>query len=277
MHAVDGVSFDLDAGETLGARRRIGLRQDHDRPLHPAPDRADLGRGVVRGQGRHRARARTSCARCARDMQIIFQDPYASLNPRMTVGAIVGEALIDPQAGEDRAPSTRTRIVELLETVGLQRRPHAPLPARVLRRPAPAHRHRARARGEPEARSSATSRCRRSTSRSRRRSSTCSRTCRSKFGLTYLFIAHDLSVVEHISDRVAVMYLGRIVEIAPAQRALRAAAASVHRGAAVGGADPRPARSSASASCCRATCRARSTRRRAATSTPAARSPGNRA
>ena len=63
VHAVDGVSFDLAGRRDARPGRRVGLRQDHDRPLHPAPDRADLGRGLVRRQGRHPAPARTSCAR----------------------------------------------------------------------------------------------------------------------------------------------------------------------------------------------------------------------
>ncbi len=91
-----------------------------------------------------------------------------------------------------------------------------------------------------------------------------------EFALTYVFIAHDLGVVRHVSDRIAVMYLGKIVELSPARGALRAADPPVHRGAALGGADPRSADAGASGSCSRATCRARSRRRPAAASIRAA-------
>ena len=167
VHAVSGVSFDLMAGETLGVVGESGCGKSTTgrcilRLIEPTSGEVWFeGKDVTRA-GKDELRA------LARDMQIIFQDPYASLNPRMTVGAIVGEALIihklDEEPGRVRGAHRRAA-----RDGRPQRRPHAPLPARVLGRPAPAHRHRPRARGEPEARSSATRRCRRSTSRSRRR------------------------------------------------------------------------------------------------------------
>ena len=104
-----------------------------------------------------------------------------------------------------------------MRRAGLDPGLQAPLPAPVLRRPAPAHRHRPRAGGEAATSSSATRRWRRWTCRSRRRSSTCSWSCARELDLTYLFISHDLGVVEHLSDRVVIMYLGRVVEEAPTE------------------------------------------------------------
>ena len=149
-----------------------------------------------------------------RDIQIIFQDPYASLNPRMNVGAIVGEALIIHQLTKTQQ-QFEERVVDLLETVGLRADHMARYPERILRRPAPAHRHRAGAGGRAQA------------DHLRRAGVGAGRVdpgpghqpagrSAGKFGLAYLFIAHDLAVVEHISKRIAVMYLGRIVEMASA-------------------------------------------------------------
>ena len=122
--------------------------------------------------------------------------------------------------------------------------------------------------------SCATSRSPRSMSPSRRRSSTCSKSLQDRLGLTYLFIAHDLSMVRHISDRIAVMYLGKIVELTDRDELYSESAAPVHQGAAVRRANPGPGhRGTTRDHRWKATCPARPTRPKAATSTRAARWP----
>ena len=140
--------FEIARGRDAGARRRVRLRQVDDRPRDPAAlssrPRASIESRAATSPGSSGGALRALRPR----MQMIFQDPYASLNPRMTVGAIIAEPL-DDHARLDRR-ERRKRVQELLDAVGLNRALRQPLPARVLRRPAPAHRHRPGAGLEPE-------------------------------------------------------------------------------------------------------------------------------
>ncbi|RNL72607.1 ABC transporter ATP-binding protein [Streptomyces sp. I6] len=209
VRAVDGVDLDLFAGETLGVVGESGCGKSTLAKLLVNLERPTSGAIRYKGEDITRLSARALKA-VRRNIQIVFQDPYTSLNPRMTVGDIVGEPYeIHPEAAPkgDR----RRRVRELLDVVGLD-------PAYVNRYPhqfSGGQRQRIGiARGlalRPEVIVADEPVSALDVSVQAQVVNLLER-LQKDFGLGYVFIAHDLSIVRHISDRVAVMYLGRVVE-----------------------------------------------------------------
>jgi oligopeptide/dipeptide ABC transporter ATP-binding protein len=212
VHAVDDVTFTLHDGETLGLVGESGCgKTTLSRTIMRLVESTG---GAIRVRGRDVSHAsRRELAPLRRDMQMVFQDPYASLNPRKRVGQIVGMPL--RRHGVAHAEADR-RVLDLLDRVGLAREHVNRFPhefsggqrQRIGIARALALDPKLIVLDEPVSALDVSIQA---------QIVNLLDDLQNELGLTYLFVAHDLSVVRHVSDRVAVMYLGKLMEVSPAE------------------------------------------------------------